>query len=167
MAARNLEADALEQLGYQQESSTFRNAYLLGAFELRTGATIVNLRRSLPFYLGMPETSLFDALAASLNGPKADNMVLKINWMFTDSGNKYLLTLENSVLSHFKDRTGNAVHLAIASDKLSFLRLAFLRVPLEEVISSGQLKIEGDKGELAAFLELFDTTDGRFNVVLP
>ena len=35
--ARELQADALEQLGYQSESATFRNAYLMGAQELRHG----------------------------------------------------------------------------------------------------------------------------------
>ncbi len=35
--ARELAADALEQLGYQVESATARNAYLQGAFELRNG----------------------------------------------------------------------------------------------------------------------------------
>ncbi|NCX32239.1 MAG: MBL fold metallo-hydrolase, partial [Actinobacteria bacterium] len=36
-AARSLQARALEQLGYQAESATFRNAYLMGAMELRQG----------------------------------------------------------------------------------------------------------------------------------
>ena len=35
--ARNLEADALEQLGYQAESGPWRNFYLTGAQELRNG----------------------------------------------------------------------------------------------------------------------------------
>ena len=35
--ARELQADALEQLGYQSESATFRNAFLCGAHELRYG----------------------------------------------------------------------------------------------------------------------------------
>ena len=35
--ARNLCADALEQLGYQAESGVRRNAYLMGAAELRNG----------------------------------------------------------------------------------------------------------------------------------
>jgi alkyl sulfatase BDS1-like metallo-beta-lactamase superfamily hydrolase len=167
MAARNLEADAMEQLGYQQESSTFRNAYLLAAYELRTGKTIVNLRRSLQLYLGMSESNLFEALAVSLNGPKADNKMLSINWIFTDSGNKYLLTLENSVLNHFKGRTRASTDLTITTDKPSFIKLVFLRISPDEVISSGQLKIEGDKDKLGGFLDLFEQADGRFNVVLP
>lgn len=40
--ARFLCADALEQLGYQAESSIWRNAYLVGAEELRTGTPQVN-----------------------------------------------------------------------------------------------------------------------------
>ena len=36
-AARNLEADALEQLGYQAEAATWRNNYLTAAYELRNG----------------------------------------------------------------------------------------------------------------------------------
>src|SRR6516164_10900392 len=35
--ARSLAADAFEQLGYLAESATWRNAYLLGAQELRSG----------------------------------------------------------------------------------------------------------------------------------
>ena len=38
VAARQLAADAMEQLPYQSESSTWRNAYPLRAKELRLGA---------------------------------------------------------------------------------------------------------------------------------
>lgn len=36
MEAGNIEADALEQLGYQAESGTERNSYLTAAEELRS-----------------------------------------------------------------------------------------------------------------------------------
>ena len=36
-AGRDLQADALEQLGYQAENGTWRNFYLTGAMELRNG----------------------------------------------------------------------------------------------------------------------------------
>ena len=35
--AKNLLADCYEQMGYQQESPSLRNAFLAGAFELRNG----------------------------------------------------------------------------------------------------------------------------------
>ena len=47
-AARELGADALEQLGYQAESATWRNAYLLGALELRGGMSLPAVPRAPP-----------------------------------------------------------------------------------------------------------------------
>jgi alkyl sulfatase BDS1-like metallo-beta-lactamase superfamily hydrolase len=38
--ARNLQADALEQLGYQAEAGIWRNYYLSGAKELRIGVKV-------------------------------------------------------------------------------------------------------------------------------
>jgi alkyl sulfatase BDS1-like metallo-beta-lactamase superfamily hydrolase len=44
--ARNLAADAFEQLGYLAESAVWRNTYLLGAQELRSSVRAE--RRSVP-----------------------------------------------------------------------------------------------------------------------
>ncbi len=46
--ARALQADALEQLGYKAESATWRNAYLMGTQELRTGPSAVAVSSSGP-----------------------------------------------------------------------------------------------------------------------
>ena len=61
-AARSLSADAMEQLGYQAESSTWRNAYLMGAYELRNGT--VQLGRGGPPALanGMTGEQLIDMM---------------------------------------------------------------------------------------------------------
>ena len=167
MAARNLEADALEQLVYQQESSTWRNAYLVGAQELRTGKSSPPLRRTLAMYAGIPESDLFDSLAVSLNGPKANGKSLNINWVFTDSNNKYLLTLENSVLNHFKDRQDANADMTISTDKPSFIKLMLLGMPLDQVIQTGQVQVVGKKDRLDELLGLFDTFSGDFNIMLP
>src|SRR5207253_8252903 len=49
-AARLLLADSLEQLGYQSESGAWRNAYLNGAKELRTGEPLpaISMRPANP-----------------------------------------------------------------------------------------------------------------------
>jgi alkyl sulfatase BDS1-like metallo-beta-lactamase superfamily hydrolase len=166
MEARNLEADALEQLGYQQESAGWRNAYLVGAQELRTGINVTFFNRGLPMYNGMPEEDLFEALAVTLNGPKAENKKMNINFIFTDSQSRYLMNLENSVVHSFKGRSDSA-DLTITADKQSFIRLVFLKRPVEEIKKSGQLKIEGQISLLDEFLGLLDEFDGKFNVMLP
>ena len=45
--ARALAADAFEQLGYLAESATWRNAYLLGAQELRDGLAAGRRRQAI------------------------------------------------------------------------------------------------------------------------
>ena len=71
--ARALGADALEQLGYQSEAATWRNAYLLGAFELRNGVgpqppALVNAE----LLKGISIDLAFDFLGVRLNAAKAE-----------------------------------------------------------------------------------------------
>jgi alkyl sulfatase BDS1-like metallo-beta-lactamase superfamily hydrolase len=64
--ARGLAADAFEQLGYLTESAAWRNSYLLGAQELRSGVRAGT--RSVPavsaeMLHAMPIARVFDYLA--------------------------------------------------------------------------------------------------------
>src|SRR5262245_911146 len=71
--ARALAADACEQLGYQAESATWRNAYLLGAFELRNGTPAMQARApvSPDVVRALSVPLFFDYLGVRLNAPKA------------------------------------------------------------------------------------------------
>ena len=73
-AARELQADALEQLGYQAESGPWRNFYLTGAQELRQGVgtkVTTGTTASPDTIRAMPLDLFFDYLGVRLNGPKA------------------------------------------------------------------------------------------------
>jgi alkyl sulfatase BDS1-like metallo-beta-lactamase superfamily hydrolase len=95
-AARELGADALEQLGFQAETGTWRNAYLVGAMELRNGppkipgGSTVNAETLHAISNGQ----LFDYLGPRLNADKAEGKTLLIDWNFTDSNQPLALTLE-------------------------------------------------------------------------
>jgi alkyl sulfatase BDS1-like metallo-beta-lactamase superfamily hydrolase len=167
MAARNLEADAMEQLGYQQESSTWRNAYLLGAQELRREKSKGPIRRTISMFTGMAESDLLELLTVSLNGPKANGKTIFTNLVFTDLKTKYLLTLENSVLNYFKDRQDPQADITIVTDKPSFIKLVLLGNPLPEVLQSGQLTLSGKTEKFKELMGLLDDSTGDFNIVLP
>ena len=100
-AAKKLQADALEQLGYQAESGPWRNFYLTGAKELREGV------KKLPTpNTASPDTvramtleMFFDFLSVRLNREKAGDAKAVLNFDFGDAG-KYVLELENGVLNH-------------------------------------------------------------------
>ncbi|MEZ5228969.1 MAG: alkyl sulfatase dimerization domain-containing protein [Acidimicrobiales bacterium] len=82
--ARELQADAFEQLGYQSESATWRNAYLTGAQELRNGPPPARpaLRRGLVEALTVD--LMFDAIAIRLQDELVAGERAEINWTFTD-----------------------------------------------------------------------------------
>ncbi len=81
-AARELQADTLEQLGYQAENGTWRNFYLSAAKELRDGV-VQSLCRSEqrlgPIRPRRCRSSMFlQYLAVRLNGPKAADRRLRL-----------------------------------------------------------------------------------------
>ena len=67
--ARGLEADALEQLGYQAESGVWRNVYLMGALELRNGVPAASgvSTTSADVIKAVPLGLFFDYLAVRLD----------------------------------------------------------------------------------------------------
>ncbi|MEV7284561.1 alkyl sulfatase dimerization domain-containing protein [Streptomyces sp. NPDC093252] len=105
--ARRLEADVLEQLGYQAESGPWRNFYLAAAFELRhrptTPPDLPGVQLITPAVLAaMPLEMLFDYLGIRLNGPRAATQPLTIGFTVTggvtgDPG-RCTLRLRNGVL---------------------------------------------------------------------
>src|SRR5207245_10731101 len=91
--ARQLGADALEQLGYAAESATWRNAYLLGALELRQGvpAAVARAPVSPDVVRAMSLDLFFDYLGVRINGERAEGRRLVIDWVFTDLRRRYVL----------------------------------------------------------------------------
>ena len=101
-AARALLADTFEQLGYAAESSTWRNAYLFGAQELRQGMPKAPPRAAMPreTLAALRTEQLWDVLGVRLNGPKAEGKRIVLNWNFTDTDESFVLNLENCALTY-------------------------------------------------------------------
>ena len=80
-AARNLQADALEQLGYQAESSTFRNAYLMGAKELREGPPKLTqgARRARDMIRAMTIEQVFDTIGVRIKSEAIGSVRVAVN----------------------------------------------------------------------------------------
>ena len=92
-AASELMARCFEQMGYMAESAPWRNVYLTGALELRQGPPDKGIPSSalLDMLQHTPIERFLDAMAANLNGPKAADASLKINLVFSDLGESYVL----------------------------------------------------------------------------
>ncbi|MGH7786044.1 MAG: alkyl/aryl-sulfatase [Candidatus Binatia bacterium] len=168
-AARQLLAQTYDQLGYQAESGPWRDVYLTGASELRHGAagTTIDLKAASALLRAMPIPRLFDAMATRIDADKAAGKVLTINFVFTDLGESYVLTVENSVLHH---RAAPPDPQADATFKVTrdlWLQLSTGQAGLRELLFSDEVQIEGSRLQFLSFLSLLETPNGSFNIVTP
>ncbi len=166
-AAKELLARTYEQMGYESEASTWRNSYLTAAQDLRQGppAQGVSKANAVDMLYTVPTERFLEATAASLNGPKAAGLDLKINLVLTDSRESYVLWLENAVL-HFR----RAAPAADANATLSLTRPMLVRslagtASAKEVVMSDEVRVQGSSIDLIRFLSLLDKAEGRFAVV--
>ena len=158
--ARALQADLLEQMGYQSESGPWRDFYLMGAQELRTPIPAsAKPRQAAPGQLrNLPAESLLDSLSVRLNGEAAGALDLDLTVRFTGGEGVFTLKVENAVLHH---REGEgAPEVALSRDQL-----------IDLVLGAAELKdvAAGQPGEaaLASLLSVLDRFDLWFGIVTP
>lgn len=163
--ARYLCADALEQLGYQAESGTWRNAYLSGAKELREGTitdTALKANSSADLKKSMTPEMMMDYMGILTDSNAAQDVNLKINLNFTDT-DPYLLRVDSGVLLYQK-----GVQADDADATLTLPRVAmFTILNKDEAKQQETIKIEGDQDILKKLTEHMVTFEYFFNIVEP
>ena len=166
--ARALQADALEQLGYQAESATWRNAYLMGALELRSGPKEMGASSSGPDTVrGMTNELLFDFIALRLNHEKTDGMKAAISMVFSDSNEVWALELSNSVLNNTRGRVLKNPDVTITLTRPAFLAMLLQGKKLPELVQAGMVKVEGNPQSFGAVVANIMNFDPIFNIVTP
>src|SRR4029078_5962697 len=168
-AARAMLADTFEQLGYASESSTWRNAYLFGAQELRQGMPKVPPRATMPreTLAALRTEQLWDVLGVRLNGPKAEGKRIVLNWNFTDTRESFVLNLENSALTYV------AGHQAADADATFTLPRAVLHEVIQKLttfpdaVGSGKIAVSGNPMRLGELMALMEEFPRMFEVVEP
>lgn len=168
-AARNLEADALEQLGYQAESGPWRNFYLTGAQELRNGVVKgpTPNTASPDTVRAMTPEMFFDYLAVHINGQKAGDAKSVFNIDLGSDGGKYKLELENGVLNHTANAEAKDADATLTLNRDTLNKIILKEVTLKQAQDSGDIKISGDSAKLDAMLSYVDKFDFWFNIVTP
>ncbi|VFT56290.1 SDS hydrolase SdsA1 [Pseudomonas aeruginosa] len=130
-AARELQADALEQLGYQAENAGWRNSYLSAAYELRHGVPrdqpTMNAG-SADALAAMDTGLLFDYLGVRLDAGAAEGKALSINLRLPDIGEDYLLELKNSHLNNLRGVQSEDAGQTVSIDRADLNRLLLKEV---------------------------------------
>ncbi|MGV4011176.1 alkyl/aryl-sulfatase [Citrobacter portucalensis] len=167
--ARNLEADALEQMGYQAESGPWRNFYLTGAQELRNGVVkgATPNTASPDTVKAMSPEMFFDYLAVHINGEKAANAQAVFNVDLGADGGKYKLELENGVLNHSADTQASNADASITLNRATLNKIILKEESLKQAEEKGDVQISGNHAKLDEFLGYLDSFDFWFNMVTP
>jgi linear primary-alkylsulfatase len=156
-------------MGYVAESATWRNAYLLGALELRQGvpATTARAPVSPDVVRAMSLDLFFDYLAVRLDGEKADGKRLVVNWTFADLGRQYVLTLEHGALTYLADRRRAEADVTITLDRPVLDRLVLRELTLADAQARGLVTVAGNAAGLAELFSLLDDFTLMFPIVEP
>ncbi|WP_394558575.1 alkyl/aryl-sulfatase [Aquipseudomonas alcaligenes] len=168
-AAKNLQADALEQLGYQAESGPWRNFYLTGAQELRNGVQKLPTpdTASPDTVKAMDLDLFFDYLAMRLKGPEVEDKHITLNFDFTDLKQQYVLEMVNGVLNHTEGMQSKDADATITLTRDTLNKLMLKETTLKDAESSGAIKVQGTEGKLEELMSYMDNFDFWFNIVTP
>ncbi|MBV9923295.1 MAG: MBL fold metallo-hydrolase, partial [Pseudonocardia sp.] len=159
--ARQLLADAFEQIGYQQESPSVRNSFLAAALELRSGIpTGAAPKSSGPDLIRALSTGQFlDFLGIRLNPAKASGRGFTVNLVTPDNGERFVIELSNATLTNLQGFQADTPDLTITIDRADLEEAMIGATPLQQQITDGTATLEGDAAvmqTLATVLTHFD-----------
>lgn len=171
--ARALCADALEQLGFATESATWRNAYLLGAQELRKG--VLNVRRrniSRDMVSALPLELLLDYFAVRLDAQRAQGVEMTIEWVNPEAGERWAMRLENATMTYLPGAVrGGAptARVSLGREALAALQMDRdgMAPAFERLAAEGAIAVEGDVAAVVRLLGMLEDFHPMFNVVEP
>ncbi len=165
--AKDLLADIFEQLGYQQENPGLRNSFLAAAYELRTGIPQgATASSSGPDVIRAMSTELFlNFLGIRMDARRAEGMAFTINLVTPDNGETFLIELRNATLTNIAGFQAAKPDLTLTINRSDLERTMMGAVNLEDQITRGTAKVQGDVSVLGKLAALMVDFDPRFEIM--
>lgn len=159
---RQLLAQVYEKLAFATENAVWRNFYLTGAQELREGVKQASSTSdSTDVKAALSVDQLIDAMSVRIDGPKAWDLDLAIDWYLPGQATYWHLRLKHGVLTRTSGSTPNAsAGLTLTMNKVQLLQLLAGK-------GLGSIETSGDVTLLAELFSVFVTPTADFNVVTP
>lgn len=169
--ARELQADAYEQLGYQAEGPQWRGVYLCAAQELRSGISPVGVvTASADSIVSMPIGTLFDYAAVHVVGELAARADVRLAFHFTDvpeNERDWHLWVARGVLNARRGAPDRAVQLTVTGPKAALAQVLVAPATAAGLAERGTVTLDGDRAALRAYGDLVEDFDPAFAVVTP
>ncbi|CAB4557903.1 MAG: MBL fold metallo-hydrolase [Actinobacteria bacterium] len=166
-AARELQADTFEQLGYQAQSATFRNAYLMGAQELRDGTPEPRPVTRSSYLEAMTVGQIFDSLAVRLKSEEVGGLAVTLNFTFTDLDQRWVLGLSNRALHAVEGRHDDGAAVTVAFTKRVLQQVIDGSTTFADAVAAGDATASGDLDATDAIFGHLDVFMNFFKLVEP
>ena len=168
--AKALQADALEQLGYQAESGPWRDFYLTGAQELRQGHPEGGGAAGAgpDIVRAMTTEMLLELVGVRLNGPAVAGRDVALRLVIADRGEHWDIGISHGALYHsLVGGIDTPPEATLTLPYLAFAALAGGNQSLTDVIDAGEAKVQGDRDALDHLVENLDHFSFGFPIVTP
>lgn len=168
MAARERLAAIYTELGFASEAGTWRNIYLTGAQELRSGpAPLPPAGLSPDVLMATTTPMLLDLASVRVNPERAAACAFKINLELTDRGETHLISVANGVLVHEAGVSDPAAGATVRMRRPDLLMTLIAGMAFAPRVESGDIVIEGDASLYAALASLIEPVKPNFPIVTP
>ncbi|MFQ3595788.1 MAG: alkyl sulfatase dimerization domain-containing protein, partial [Sphingomonadaceae bacterium] len=147
---RQVLADAFEQLGYQDESTSYRNSYLQLAAELRSGiaAGVAGSTGSPDLVRAMTTAQWLDFLGISMDATKTEGWAWTINLVTPDNGERFKIEMSNQALSSIEGFTDPKAALTITLNRADLTQVMMGARTFEQLEAEGRARLAGDRTPL-------------------
>jgi alkyl sulfatase BDS1-like metallo-beta-lactamase superfamily hydrolase len=167
-AARALQADAFERLGFGAENGTWRNAFLAGATELRLGqfgTPAASSARDILSALSVEQ--VLDSVAIRVDGPKAWDEHLVLSWVVTDLERTYVTELRHGVLTYRVVADPAPGSTTFSLTRRTLIGLVTRSIDLGLAVADGSVRVDGDTSVLGRLVAVLAPMDRDFAIVTP
>ncbi|MEF3115317.1 alkyl/aryl-sulfatase [Streptomyces chrestomyceticus] len=173
--AKALQTKVFAQLGYGAENGPWRNFYLTGAEELRTGPQQPTSKGAPDLVHSMTLEQVFAAMARSVDGPKAaqeQRAAIVLQWQFTDTAQECTTTLRNGVLVYvdgkdlYAGKPQATISLTRATLDSLVLEGPLFRRNFDAAVKAGTIRVD-DQPAADTVLGYLTVPDPSFPIVTP
>ena len=166
-AAKDLLADAFEQIGYQKESPSVRNSFLAAAFELRNGFPSGTTSQPVnpEMVQAMSTDLLLDFLGIRLDSRKAAGLAFVINLITPDNGECFIVEMSNATLTNSKGFQSPAADLTIELNRSDLELIMSGQSTMAALASEGKAKLVGDATILQTLQEVLVQFSPNFEIM--
>ena len=165
--AKFLLADIFEQLGYQYESTSLRNAFLSATRELRVGVQeVAGLESGGPDAIRALTTSQWwDAVAIRVDSAKADGINFKLNFVTPDNGEQLVVEMSNGTLTNIVGYTASDADATLTINRADLIPVMMQQATLASQIKAGKATVDGNMQVLAQLQSTLVAFDPLFEIM--